>query len=152
MNWLREAEKLTDRASDPVEWADVQFAISLILYDQGKFAETERVLREVVTEREQALGPEDPKALRARHNLARAFIFEGKYAEAETEYRTVLTQRERLLGPENRDTLITRSGLALALDDEGKYAMAETEYRAVLKLQEKLLGPDRLQAGVSATK
>jgi len=142
MNWLREAEKLTDRARDPVEWADVQFAISLILYDQGKFAETERVLREVVTEREQALGPEDPKALRARHNLARAFIFEGKYAEAEAEYRTVLTQREKLLGPENRDTLITRSGLALALAYEGKYAMAEVEYRAVLKLQEKLLGPE----------
>jgi tetratricopeptide (TPR) repeat protein len=142
MNWLREAEKLTDRVREPVEWADVQFAISLILYDQGQFAEAERVLREVVTERERALGPEDPKALRARHNLARALIFEGKYAEAEAEYRTVLVQREKLLGPENRDTLVTRSGLALALDYQGKYALAEAEYRAVLKLEERLLGPE----------
>jgi serine/threonine protein kinase len=49
---LREAEKLTDRTRTPLEWARVQFAIAVVLYDQGQFRDAERVFREVLKERE----------------------------------------------------------------------------------------------------
>jgi tetratricopeptide (TPR) repeat protein len=148
LNRLREAEKLTDRARDPLEWARVQFAISRILDDQGQYADDERVLGEVLKERERVLGPEDPDTLATRNNLANALNRQGKYAEAETESRAVIKLQEKVLGPKHPDTLLTRNNLATALFFQGKYAEAETEFRAVIKLREEVLGsehPDTLK-------
>jgi len=139
---LREAEKLTDRARDPLDWAHVQFEIAYALYVGGNYREAEPILREVLKERERSLGPEHPDSLRTRNNLAAALNDQGKYREAETEYRAVLAVEERILGPEHADTLATRNNLANLLEDQGKYAEAETEYRAVLALEEKVLGPE----------
>jgi tetratricopeptide (TPR) repeat protein len=139
---LRDAEKLTDRTRDPVEWARVQFAIAYVLYDQGKYADAERVLREVIEERERRLGPEQPETLRARSRLAVVFWIQGKNAEAETEARAVIKLQEKVLGPEHPDTLKTRDNLVAALLDQGKYAEAETECRALLTISEKVLGPE----------
>jgi tetratricopeptide repeat protein/uncharacterized protein DUF4062 len=148
LNRLREAEKLTDRARDPLEWARVQFAISRILDDQGQYADDERVLGEVLKERERVLGPEDPDTLATRNHLANALNHQGKYAEAETGDRAVIKLQQKVLGPEHPDTLLTRNNLAAALFFQGKYAEAETEFRAVIKLRETVLGsehPDTLK-------
>jgi tetratricopeptide (TPR) repeat protein len=139
---LRNAEKLTDRSRDPVEWARVQFAIAYVLYDQGKYADAERLLREVITERERSLGAEQAETLRARYRLAVVLWIEGKNAEAENEDRAVLKLQEKILGAEHPDTLKTRDNLVAALLDQGKYAEAEAECRAVLKISEKVLGPE----------
>jgi tetratricopeptide (TPR) repeat protein len=141
---LREAEKLTDRAVNPVEWANVQFAISRILYDQGRYADQDHILRDVLKEREQALGPEHPDTLAARHNLALALLREGKNSEAEAECRAVIQLREKVLGPEHADTLATRETLASALANQGKNGEAEAEFRKLISLREKVLGPDSL--------
>lgn len=137
---LRKAEKLTDRARDPLEWARVQFAIGWVLHDQGQYQQVESVLREVLKDRERLLGPEHPDAIAARHYIARAVLLQGRYAEAEAELRKVLAIRGNVLGPEHPDTLKTRNGLANAALVQGKYAEAEAEYRAVLKLRQKVLG------------
>ena len=142
---LRDAEKLTDRIRDPVEWARVQFAVAFVRYDQGQYSDAERISREVLKERERVLGPEASDTLRARNNLANALDDQGKYAEAEAELRAVLRVREKVLGPEHPDTLKTRNNLARTLDGQGKYADAELEYRAVFKLREKVLGPEHPQ-------
>jgi tetratricopeptide (TPR) repeat protein/class 3 adenylate cyclase len=139
---LRKAEQLTSRARDPLEWARVQFAICLVLHDQGQYQQVGSVLREVLKDRERLLGSEHPDTLATLHCIARAALLEGRYAEAETEYRAVLELREKVLGPENLETLRTRSDLAVAIDRQGKYAQAEKEYRAVLELREKVLGPE----------
>jgi len=139
---LRNAEKLTDRSRDPVEWARVQFAIAYVLYDQGKYADAERLLREVITERERSLGAEQAETLRARYRLAVVLWIQGKNAEAENEDRAVLRLQEKILGAEHPDTLKTRDNLVAALLDQGKYAEAEAECRAVLKISEKVLGPE----------
>jgi tetratricopeptide (TPR) repeat protein len=142
LNRLREAEKLTDRARDAVEWSRVQFAIASILDDQGEYDKAEQTLREVLKERERAFGPEHPDTLSARNLLATTLSHQGKYAEAEAEDRAVLELREKVFGPEQPETLATRNDLANALNREGKSAEAETEYRTVLKLREKVLGPE----------
>lgn len=140
---LRDAEKLTNRARDPLEWARVQFAIARILDDQGQYVDEERVLRDVLKEREHALGPEDPDTLTTRNLLANALRLQGRFAEAETECRAVVQLREKELGPEHPDTLQTRNILAAVLAEQGKYAEAEAENRAVLTIREKVLGPEQ---------
>ena len=141
---LRDAEKLTDRTRDPIEWARVQFAIASVLYDQGKYSDAERVLHEVLSERERSLGFEHPDALKARQTLAVVLWAQGRYAEAEAENRAVIKLQEKVLGPDDPDTLKSRNSLANALLDEGKYAEAEAEYRAVIRLRAKALGPEHL--------
>jgi TolA-binding protein len=144
---LRDAEKLTDRARDPLEWARVQFAIGRVLDDQGQYADEERVLRDVLKEREHALGPEAPDTLMTRNLLANALRLQDKFAEAETECRAVIQLRAKVLGPEHPDTLQTRNILAAVLAEQGKYAEAEAENRAVLTIRDKVLGsehPDTL--------
>lgn len=71
---LRDAEKLTDRTGDPLEWAQVQFAIAVVLYDQGLYGDAERTFRAVLQERERVLGSEHPDTLAARSYLENAFF------------------------------------------------------------------------------
>jgi tetratricopeptide (TPR) repeat protein len=145
---LRDAEKLADRTRDPVEWARVEFAIAYVLYDQGKYADAERLLREVIAERETALGPEQPETLRARYWLAVVLWVQGKNAEAENEDRAVIKLQQKVLGADHPDTLRTRDNLVATILDQGKYAEAEAECRALLKVSEKVLGledPDTLK-------
>jgi len=142
MTHLREAERLTDRARNPEEWAEIQSAIAHVLDHQGHYREEEPILVQLVNQLERTLGPEHPDTLSARHLLTLALERENKHAEAEKEGRAVLALREKVLGPEHPDTLDTRSNLALVLEHEGKYKEAEKEYRAVLDLEEKLLGPE----------
>ena len=142
LNHFRAAAALTNRQRDALEWAGVQYEIAFVLYDQGHYSEAETILRDIVSIREEVLGPEHPDTLASRNILANALRGEGKYAEAEAEHRAVLKLREKVLGPEHPDTLGSRNNLANALDSEGKYAEAEAENRALLKLAEKVLGPE----------
>jgi len=139
---LRAAEKLTDRARDPLEWARVRYAIAFVLYDQGQYSDASAIFRAVLQQREQVLGPEHPDTLATRNNLENSLYYEGKYADAESEARTLLTIQERVLGLDHPDTLKTRNNLAGTLWAEGRYVDAETEVRAVIKLKEKVFGPE----------
>jgi tetratricopeptide (TPR) repeat protein len=139
---LREAEKLTDRSRDPLQWASVQYAIAFILYRQGQYANDEMILREVLVERERALGKEHPDTLRARNSLAIALRRQGQSAAAEAAFRDLITLEEKVLGPKHPDTLRTRNNLANVLNDQGKYSEAEAEFREVIRLREKVLGPE----------
>jgi tetratricopeptide (TPR) repeat protein len=141
---LRDAEKLTDRARDSLEWARVQFAIAFVLYDQGQYGDAERTFRVVLEERERVLGTEHPDTLDARNCLEIALYYGGKYAEAEAEARTLLAIRGKVLGPNHPDTLKARNNLADDLFSEGRYAEAETEFRDVVKLKEKVFGPENV--------
>jgi tetratricopeptide (TPR) repeat protein/class 3 adenylate cyclase len=139
---LHKAEQLTERTRDPLEWARIQFGIGQVFIDQGNYRGAERILREVLQERDRHLGPENFETIAARHYIATALWRQGKYAEAEAEFRAVLKLREKVLGPEHPDTLHTRNNLAAVLDYPGKPAEAEAENREILKLREKVLGPE----------
>jgi tetratricopeptide (TPR) repeat protein len=139
---FQDAEKLTDRTRDPLEWARVQFAIARVHFDRGQYSDAERLPREVLKERERVLGPEHPDTLETRSNLETALYYQGKYAEAEVEIRVLLALKEKALGLEHPDTLKARNNLGGLLYAEGKFADAETEFGAVLKLKEKVFGPD----------
>ena len=139
---FQDAEKLTDRTRDPLEWARVQFGVGMVYYDRGQYSDAERLFREVLKERERVLGAEHADTLAARNNLEDALYYQGKYAEDEEQIRILMALKEKALGPEHPDTLKTRNNLGTLLFAEGKYAEAETEFRAVLKLKEKVLGSE----------
>ena len=139
---FQDAEKLTDRTRDPLEWARVQFGIGMVQYDRGQYSDAESLCREVLKERERVLGPEHPDSLATRSQLENALYYQGKYAEDEEVIRVLLALKEKALGPEHPDTLKARNNLGALFFAEGKYADAETEFRAVLKLKEKVLGPE----------
>lgn len=149
MEHLRAAEKLTDRQRDGEQWADVQHLIADVLIDEGKYADAENALRQVVEVRAGAVGAENPDTLRSRNNLGLALLRGGKFAEAEREYRAVVALQTKVLGPEDPDTLMSRTGLATALFRQAKFAESEKESREVLELSEKVLGaehPDTLRS------
>lgn len=139
---FQDAEKLTDRTRDPLEWARVQFGIGMVHYDRGQYSEAERLFREVLNERERMLGAEHADSLATRSQLESALYYQGKYAEDEEVIRTLLALKEKVLGLEHPETLKARNNIGALLFAEGKYAEAETEFRTVLKLKEKVLGPE----------
>lgn len=139
---FRDAEKLTDRERDPVEWAEVKCAIADVLIDQGKHGAAEELLRDVVDVQSHVLGVEHPDTLRSRSWLAVVLNAQGKYAEAETELCDVIQVEERILGAKNVNTLNSGHPFADGPYGQGRHAEAEAEYREVIKLREKLLGPE----------
>jgi hypothetical protein len=149
LDHCRAAEHLTDRARNPIQWADTQYMIAVMLNEQGIYLEAAQILRPVVALREAVLGAEHPETLDARNNFANALHFQGKHAEAEAEHRTILEIRQRVLGTEHSDTLSSRNNLALALNGQGKDGEAEKEHRASLEIRQRLVGiehPDTLSS------
>lgn len=142
MEHFRAAEKLTDRQSNPTQWADIQHAIGDVLMEQGLYREAEEVLRAAADAREHALGAEHADTLRSRTRLAYAQYRQGKYNDAIAGFRGIVALEERIFGPMHPDTLLARNGLAIALDNGGKPAEAEAEHRRILAIREKVLGPE----------
>ena len=108
---FQDAEKLTDRTRDALEWARVQYGIAELDYDRGQYSDAERLLGEVLKERERILGPEHADTLCTRTNLEVALFYQGKYSEAEEQIRILLALKEKALGPEHPGTLNTRNNL-----------------------------------------
>jgi tetratricopeptide (TPR) repeat protein len=124
---------------------DSQNDLANALHGQGKHAEAEEVIREVLTACEHVFGPDHPGTLESRDNLALALHLQGKYGEAELEFRKILAIRLRVLGPTHFDTLASRNNLALELSAQGKHAEEEQEHRALLASRERMQGPENPQ-------
>jgi hypothetical protein len=111
----------------------------------GEYPKAEALFRALVKEATRLYGPEHPKTLTQRYELADAFLVERYYPEAEAEFRAVWELRAHVLGPQHADTLLSRFQLAVTLCSQHKHAEAEAEYRAVLADQEQALGVHQAQ-------
>jgi tetratricopeptide (TPR) repeat protein len=119
----------------------------LSLSHQGKYADAERIQREVLGAQKRVLGAEHPSTLSSANNLAASLSNQGKYADAEPIQREVHEVRKRLLGAEHPKTLSTANNLAESLSNQGKCAEAEVIQREVHEVQKRVLGaehPDTL--------
>jgi len=142
LHYYRQAEQLTDRARDPMEWAKQQWHIAFALTEQGNYAESVTVNQRAIEETRRVRGEEDEFVLMLRNNQVSALNAEGHYVEAETECLEVIKLQEKLLGPENPATLLSCVNLVNALFYQGKYADAEAQGRNLIKLLAKVLGPE----------
>lgn len=148
LNHLADAEKLTDRASHPGDWADVQYAKADLFARQGHFREAEPILVPVVEARTQLLGAANPQTLKAANELLVALARNGKNEQARQHGAAIIALDVQTFGPDDRRTLNARRYLAEALTSLRRFPEAEAELRQVSDLAEKKYGErDRLALG-----
>jgi tetratricopeptide (TPR) repeat protein len=126
--------------------------LALSLSGQGKYADAERIEREVLRVRRRVLGTEHPNTLVTAGNLALSLTNQGKYKEAEEIQREVLGVETRVLGAEHPGTLTTAGNLAGSLSSQGRHAEAEAILRELLGSQKRVLGaehPDTLMTAAN---
>ena len=75
--------RMRDRAEDDRERLSAAGNLAASLSRQGKYAEAEKMEREVLAVSKRVLGAEHPDTLTAAGNLALSLKRQGKYAEAE---------------------------------------------------------------------
>jgi hypothetical protein len=92
----------------------------------------------------QDYGPEHPRTLAARHNLADWTGHGGDAEGSRDQLAALLPIRERILGPEHPDTLSTQSNLARWTGEAGNAAGARDQFAALLPIRERILGPEHL--------
>jgi tetratricopeptide (TPR) repeat protein len=108
---------------------------------QGRWAESEALLTDVVKRSREVLGREHPHSLSYLNNLAGLYDSQGRNAEAEPLYLEVLEISRSKLGQDHRSTLIVMNNLAGIYTDLGRHDSAERLYREVLETRRRVLGP-----------
>jgi tetratricopeptide (TPR) repeat protein len=126
------------------------------LWYQGKDAEAEIIIRELIARNEKVLGTHaydlgrnmqgrleeqtlELTPLTSRTLLANTLRDQGKYAEAEAEYKNVIPIEEKVLGPENFDTLNACYNYAYQLAQQGKRNEAKPLAERAAKTAAKVL-------------
>jgi serine/threonine-protein kinase len=143
-----EAEGLSERAAAissqyPGEIRETLAMMSNLgseLSDCGRYAEAEKVLREVLARRRQLLGEDHPQVQLSKVRLGFLLARRGKYTEAEPLYRDALEHYGRLWGEHHIQTLAAMNNLALLLADTGRAKEAEALFRHLLEVARPTLG------------
>ena len=86
------------------------------------------------------LGPDHPRTLTSRDNLAGAYRAAGRLTEAITLYEQVLPDSIRVLGENHPNTLTSRNNLAYAYKSAGRLTEAITLYEKILTDSIRVLG------------
>ena len=88
------------------------------------------------------LGPDHPRTLTSRNNLAVAYESAGRLEQAIDLHERTLADRERILGPDHPDTLTVRNNLASAYQAAGRLEQAIPLFERTLADCERVLGAD----------
>jgi len=114
--------------------------LGLVLANEKRFGEAEKLFRETLEIKRRLLGPEHRSTLVTMGNLADVLSQEGQYKEAEQLVRQTLETERRTLGPAHSDTLVTLDSLGGLLKNEKHYAESEKIYREALEGRRRALG------------
>ena len=112
--------------------------------DQGKVAEAEALIRDVLERYLAVFGEDHPNVMTQRNNLAVALARQGYYAEAEQLFRELLESRRRSM-PDGAYTGNTLGNLGALMMFRERYADAEPILRETIDLMREKFGPDHLQ-------
>src|SRR5262249_21761420 len=108
-------------------------------YGKARYADAERLGRQIVEVRRRWLGGAHPDTAASRHRVANALYAQGDLAEAEALYRKALALRLKALGEGHPGTAASYNYLANALIAQGKLAEAEATHRKALAIRLKAL-------------
>jgi CHAT domain-containing protein/Tfp pilus assembly protein PilF len=109
-------------------------------YRNARYAEAERLGREVVQVLLRWLGEGHPETAAGYDILGEVLGEQGKLVDAEIVHRRALAARLKILGENHPDTASSYSNLAVILDDQGKLPEAETMNRHALAIALNVLG------------
>jgi CHAT domain-containing protein/Tfp pilus assembly protein PilF len=119
--------------------------LALAYNQQGKYADAEGLLKQVLAIEEKALGANHLRVAQSLNNLAGLYIDEGKYSDAEGLQKRALAIWEKKLGKDHPDVAAGLNNLAVVYKDQGKYADAEVLFKRALAIKEKAFGADHLE-------
>jgi len=120
--------------------SSLQSNLGRLLQDQGKFQESESLLREAMEACRRSLDDSHPQYLAGLGNLGRILQLQGKLVEAEPLLRGSLEGRRKILGDTHPDTLKNLNHLGVLLQKQGKPAEAEPFLREALESLCRTLG------------
>jgi hypothetical protein len=80
--------------------------LALSLSGQGKYADAERIGREVLGVKRRVLGEEHPDTLNSAIHLGTTLAYRAKFAEAEEMLQATLEACRRVIGHIHPDTLV----------------------------------------------
>ena len=112
---------------------------TMISLNAAGLPQTALTLEDAVDTLTDVLGPDHPRTLIARNNLALAHQEAGNVSTAIDMYQALLPDLAR--APVHPDTLTTRNNLALAHQEAGNVSTAIDMYEAVLADRTRVLGP-----------
>lgn len=124
---------------------DLLFNVGLCFKIDGKYQDSEQMLRQALKLREKALGKKHGATSASMNDLGITLSLQGKYSEAEEMLREALELKKRWLkrgplGEEHPSTLKCMNNLAIVLREDRKYEEAEQLLQQTLKLQEEMFG------------
>lgn len=138
---LREVARLyTVRNPDSDDALHAQTQWSITLGRLGRWAETEQVLRDVITRRTRLLGADDPRLAHQLQLLCWVFYSTDRAPDAVPLMEKIVALREKNLGVDASGSFVARFNLASVYARVGRYDEAEKLWRADLASVE--AGPD----------
>jgi len=128
------AYKIAYRVEHP-RMLDAMNDLGLLLWEQGKLEDAERIFRTTLDGRVRVLGELHLTTAQSCDNLGLILSEQGKFDEAERLQRRALSILEQTLGPDNPDTIVCENNLAdtvvgLGRADEAEAIMADVVDRA----------------------
>jgi tetratricopeptide (TPR) repeat protein len=134
-------EKEKDQGTETASYAQSLRLLGMILHRQGRYVESEQVLRECVRIKAATQGESHPDSTAALHALASVLESMGRYEQAEEFLRRVIALEEETFGTDHPTYAATLHGLSLVLEHRGKYIEAENVCRKALAVFSSWLGP-----------
>jgi CHAT domain-containing protein/tetratricopeptide (TPR) repeat protein len=113
----------------------------LLLWGEGKIAETVPLRKRAVALAEKTLGFDHPQTIKHAQDLGHVLKILGRLEEAKAAYERAMMSQERQIAAKKNPTLDELSALAALYQYCERYAKAETLYKQILAAQEKTLSP-----------
>ncbi|MBL8149128.1 MAG: tetratricopeptide repeat protein [Blastocatellia bacterium] len=113
---------------------------AVTLYQQGKYKESEILLKQVLETRKSMLGVNHLDTASTLNNLAISYEGQARYEEAEPLYKQVLEITKSLLGLNTRETASILGNIANLYSAQGRYEEAEPLFKQALEINRSLLG------------
>jgi tetratricopeptide (TPR) repeat protein len=119
------------------------------LYREGRIDEAILVAERALSIQERALGPSDPRVVKAMNGLAWLYRAAGDYSGAEALFERVLEITTAAVGPRDPVIAITINNLGLLYWEKGDHERAAKYLEKALSIWERALGPDHADVAVS---
>ncbi|MBP7863171.1 tetratricopeptide repeat protein [bacterium] len=136
-----------ERTNDPSTIANCLDRLAEVLFDQGKYVESEPIYKRALEIREQQLGPHNEEIVQSLNNLSAVYFFQEKFELAEPLCVRLTEIYERVLGNDNPEVATSYNNLALLYTAQKKYHPAESLYKRSLELKTNLYGDKHPEVG-----
>ena len=131
-------------ADQPALRAELMSEMGEVHETLGLFVEAERLKRQTLSLRQQALGPGHLKTLADMRSLAALLdVRFGREEEAGKLLEEALAIARRTLGEDHDETLKIKGALANALSGQRRYSEAEVLFLDVIEKRKRLFGADK---------